>query len=122
METGLKYTLDFIVDESLTARHVGSGSAGVLSTPMMIAYMEGACLKCVQPQLEEGYTTVGTAVNIRHLAATNVGEKVTVECELTEVDRRRLTFRVEAKTERGLIGEGTHERFIVDAARFGEKK
>lgn len=122
METGLKYTLDFTVDESLTARHVGSGSAGVLSTPMMIAYMEGACLKCVQPQLEEGFTTVGTAVNIRHLAATNVGERVTVECELTEIDRRRLTFRVAAKTERGLIGEGTHERFIVDAARFGEKK
>jgi len=121
METGLTNTLTFVVDDTMTAKHIGSGSSSVLSTPTMIAFMEGTCLRCVADHLEPGNVTVGTAVNIRHLAPTSVGETVTVTCELIEIDRRRLTFKVAASNAKGLIGEGTHERFAVDPARFGKK-
>ncbi len=121
LETGLKGYLTETVSESLTASHIGSGTVRVLATPMMIALMEKCCRLAVKPYLEEGQETVGTHVNVSHVSATPVGMEVKVECELTEIDRRRLTFRVSAQDERGLIGEGLHERFIIDVAKFSEK-
>lgn len=104
-----------------TAARLGSGTLEVLATPMMIAWMEECCLNCVQPGLAEGQTTVETAVNVTHEAPTPVNGEVRVACVLRAVDGRRLTFAVEASDSSGIIGRGSHERFIVDARRFQEK-
>ena len=93
----------------------------VYATPAMIALMEGCASQSVAPYLDEGCGTVGTAVNIRHLAATPIGMKVYCESILTEVDGRRLLFNVKAYDETGLIGEGTHERFIINSEKFFAK-
>ena len=93
----------------------------MLATPMLVALLEGAAKDSVQPSLPEGWTTVGTRVDIRHLAATPVGMKVTARAILTEVDRRRLVFTVEAYDEREKVGEGLHERFIINTERFESK-
>lgn len=121
METGIKGIQEIIVTEELTAAHIGSGLVKVFATPMMIALMEKTCASSVEPFLEAGQGTVGTHVNVSHSAATPVGMKVHCESELVEVDRRRLTFRVTASDERGIIGEGMHERFIIDSAKFQAK-
>ncbi|MBE6539375.1 MAG: hypothetical protein E7674_01385 [Ruminococcaceae bacterium] len=121
LETGLKNSIEITVTEALSAKNMGSGSLCVLATPALIAGMENVCMNCVQPFLEEGFTTVGTKVNISHLAATPLGDTVTYSCELTEIDRRRLVFTVQAFDSKGKTGEGTHERFIVDSARFMSK-
>ena len=103
------------------ARNVGSGLVKVYATAMMIALMEKAAVLSVQPYLEEGQGTVGTLVNVSHCAATPQGMKVRAESELIEIDRRRLVFKVAAYDECGLIGEGLHERFIIDNERFQSK-
>ncbi len=121
VETGIKGHLTETVSESLTASHIGSGTVRVLATPMMIALMEKCCRLAVKPYLEDGQETVGTHVNVSHSSATPVGMEVNVECELIEIDRRRLTFKVAAHDERGLIGEGLHNRFIIDVAKFSAK-
>lgn len=121
LEIGLKNSIEITVTEALSAKNMGSGSLCVLATPALIAGMENVCMNCVQPFLEEGFTTVGTKVNISHLAATPLGDTVTYRCELTEIDRRRLVFTVQAFDSKGKTGEGTHERFIVDSARFMSK-
>ncbi|MCQ2279687.1 MAG: thioesterase family protein [Bacteroidales bacterium] len=121
METGIKGIQEIIVTEELTAAHIGSGLVKVFATPMMIALMEKTCASSVEPFLEAGQGTVGTHVNVSHSAATPVGMKVHCESELVEIDRRRLTFHVTASDERGIIGEGMHERFIIDSARFQAK-
>ena len=101
-----------------TAAAVGSGALEVFATPSMIALMEKAALESVQPFLEEGQGTVGTRLEVSHLAATPVGMTVRAESELTEIDRKRLVFRVAAFAGEEKIGEGTHERFIVNNERF----
>ncbi|MBO7161799.1 MAG: thioesterase family protein [Clostridia bacterium] len=121
LKTGLKNSVDIIVTDDLSAKNMGSGSLCVLATPALIAGMENVCMNCVRPFLEEGFTTVGTKVNIAHLAATPLGDTVTYSCELIEIDRRRLVFAVQAFDSKGKTGEGTHERFIVDAERFMSK-
>lgn len=121
LKTGLKNSVDIIVTDYLSAKNMGSGSLCVLATPALIAGMENVCMNCVRPFLEEGFTTVGTKVNIAHLAATPLGDTVTYSCELIEIDRRRLVFAVQAFDSKGKTGEGTHERFIVDAERFMSK-
>ncbi len=121
LEIGLKGNLTETVSESLTASHIGSGTVRVLATPMMIALMEKCCRIAAKPYLEEGQETVGTHVNVSHVSATPVGMQVHIECELVEIDRRKLTFRVSAHDERGLVGEGLHERFIIDVAKFSAK-
>ncbi len=121
IEIGLKGNLTETVSESLTASHIGSGTVRVLATPMMIALMEKCCRIAAKPYLEEGQETVGTHVNVSHVSATPVGMQVHIECELVEIDRRKLTFKVSAHDERGLVGEGLHERFIIDVAKFSEK-
>ncbi|MBR1784088.1 MAG: thioesterase family protein [Bacteroidales bacterium] len=105
----------------MSASSVGSGLVDVFATPMMIALMERTCNESVLPFLEEGQGTVGTLVSVSHSAATPVGMRVWCDSELVEVDRRRLVFDVKAYDEAGLIGEGRHERFVIDAARFEQK-
>lgn len=118
LEIGIKKTLELTVTPADTAATVGSGLLPVFATPRMIALMEQTASEAVSPYLEEGQTTVGTLLNVRHLAATPVGMKVFCAAELTEIDRKRLVFTVTASDECGPIGEGTHERFIVDGEKF----
>jgi len=101
-----------------TAAAVGAGGVEVFGTPMMVALMENAAWRTVAVHLDEGHVTVGTVVNIRHLAATPIGQKVRAEAELIEIDGRRLVFKVEAYDERQKIGDGQHERFIVKLDKF----
>lgn len=106
------------VAEEHTAVEWGSGGLKVFATPVMIGLMEGAAVRAVDPLLPEGYQTVGTHVDVAHLAATPVGGQVTAQAELTGVDGRKLSFRVQAHDRLGLIGEGTHERVVIEVARF----
>ena len=118
---GIKGTNDWFVTKELSAMHIGSGTVPVLATPMMIALMEKTCRECVKPYLEPGQETVGTRVDVRHLAATPVGMDVHCEVEVIEVDRRRISFKVAVYDKGGLVGEGTHDRFIIDVEKFQEK-
>jgi predicted thioesterase len=106
------------VDRSNVASTYGSGLIDVFSTPAMIGLMESAAKSAVDPLLPEGSITVGTLVNVKHLAATPIGLEVRATAELQEVDGRRLVFRVTAADANETIGEGTHERMIVDSARL----
>ncbi len=121
MEIGLKHTAEITVTEKDTALAHGSGSLEVFATPAMAALMENTAMNCAAPYLNEGETTVGTLLDIKHLSATPVGCTVSCECELAEIDGRRLVFKVRASDNKGLIGEGTHERFIVLAEKFMNK-
>ena len=123
LEKGMKGHLEFTVTEDKLASKVGSGLVNVFATPMMIAAIEQTAAASVQGALDEGCTTVGTLVNVSHVAATPEGMKVTVDTELTEVspNGRMLTFCVKAFDEAGLIGEGTHQRAVVLKERFEEK-
>ncbi len=121
LTAGIKGEQTIIVEKDQTAAAIGSGTLEVFATPFMIALMENTALKSVAPYLADGQGTVGTLVNVTHVSATPIGMKVCCETELTEVDRRRLVFRVKASDECGLIGEGMHERFIVDCYRFMQK-
>lgn len=118
LEAGLKGQQEIIVTEEVTAKQVGSGTLPVFATPAMISLMENTAYKSVADYLEEGCGTVGTLMNVSHIAATPVGMKVTCETELVKVDGRALTFTVKAYDECGLIGEGTHERFIIVEEKF----
>ena len=121
LEVGIKGQRETIVTKENTASGIGSGSLEVFSTPMMILLMEESCFMSVNDILEEGFTTVGTCVNVKHLSATPLGMKVVIKSELIKVDGRALTFKVEAYDEKGLIGEGIHERFIVNNEKFQAK-
>lgn len=107
--------------EDLTASHIGSGSVRVFATPMMIALMERTSRMSVKPYLEDGQETVGTKVDVTHVSSTPVRLKVWCESEVVDIDRRRIVFKVAAYDEKGLIGEGTHERFVIDVAKFQAK-
>lgn len=119
MEIGSKGKLETVVNDSMTANSVGSGTLDVLATPIMVALMENAATKALD--LPEGQTSVGTYLNIRHLAATPVGMKVWAVAEITAIEGRKLVFNIEAFDEKEKIGEGQHERFIIDSAKFMEK-
>src|SRR5579884_2418204 len=121
LELGLKGESTTTVVHENTAAYVGAGGVEVFATPMMIGLMENAAWQAVANRLEAGYVTVGTLVNVRHLAATPLGQKVRATAELVEIDGRRLVFRVEAYDEQQKIGEGFHERFIVNLERFLQK-
>lgn len=121
LQTGIKGREECVVGESNVAVNVGSGSLRVFATPMMVALIEKAAVLSVEPYLGEGMSSVGTLVNIKHVAATPVGMRVWAETELVEVDRRRLVFKVAAYDETGLVGEGTHERFVIDIEKFQAK-
>ena len=121
IEKGIKGRLEQTVTPEMSAARVGSGLVDVFATPMLVALVEQTCYESVLPHLDEGQGTVGTLVNVSHLSATPIGMRVWCESELTEVDRRRLVFSVKAYDDCGLIGEGTHERFVIDTAKFMEK-
>ena len=121
VEKGIKGRREQTVTPEMSAARVGSGLVEVFATPMMVALVEQTCLESVLPHLEDGQGTVGTLVNVSHVAATPIGMRVWCESELVEVDRRRLVFSVKAYDECGLIGEGNHERFVIDTTKFMEK-
>ena len=118
---GLKGQAETTVNEQNTAAAMGSGLLPVFATPAMLALMENAAASSIQPYLGEGEGTVGTRLEVSHLAATPIGLPVRAESELVAVDRRKLTFTVRAWGGEELIGEGTHQRFVIDNARFLEK-
>ena len=118
LEPGTTNTLTIVVDQSMTADRFGNTGVQVLATPILVSYFELAAHQLAIPALEPGQGTVGSHIDIRHLAATPIGMRVTFRATLTERDGRRLVFRVEADDERDHVGEGTHERFVVDMQRF----
>ena len=121
METGLSFTATMRVSAEVTAEYIGSGDLAVLATPAMCALMENAAMMAVAPHLEEGQTTVGTALNIEHSRATKVGEIINATAVLTAINSRELQFNIAARDEVGVIGEGTHTRFIVNREKFMAK-
>lgn len=121
MQIGLKGTATVAVEKKNTAAAMGSGNLEVFATPAMVALMEQAACESVQPFLQDGESSVGTSMQITHLRATPLGIQVHAESELVEIDRKRLKFTVKAYDAAGVIGEGVHERFIVNAQRFLEK-
>ena len=118
---GLRHCEELVVEHKDTAAVYGSGALEVFATPAMIALMEKTCLMSVYDKIGEGNTTVGIAVNIKHLKASPVGATIRCEAELIEVDRRRLVFKVQCFEGDTLIGEGIHERFVVESAKFMAK-
>ncbi len=121
LAAGIKGTGQTKVCQENSAAAMGSGTLNVFATPAMIALMEETAWKSVAGCLNEGESTVGTALDIRHTAATPLGMTVTCESELTAVDGRKLTFHVIARDEAGVIGEGEHQRFIVNGEKFQGK-
>ncbi|MGN1059050.1 MAG: thioesterase family protein [Clostridia bacterium] len=121
LKVGIKGRIQMTVDESVSAKKAASGEMDVFGTPYVIALMEQTADKSVRPFLEAGCATVGTLVNIRHTAATPMGMAVYGESELTEVDGRRLVFRVAVYDEVGRVADGTHERFIIYKDKFMQK-
>ena len=121
LETGIKGTKTVTVNESNTAKTMGSGTLDVFATPALIALMEETCWRSVADRLEDGCGTVGTLLEIRHTAPTPIGMDVTCESELVEVDGRRLVFTVQAHDAKGLVGEGRHERFVIQNEKFQAK-
>ena len=115
---GMKIRVEEVVTEQNTAICAGSGTLPVFATPFMCALMEKAAWMAITPTLNEGDSSVGTKLNISHLSATPIGLKVWAESEVTAVDGKRIEFKVTAGDEKGIIGEGTHERFIVTDERF----
>jgi fluoroacetyl-CoA thioesterase len=122
LRTGITGEATTVVVHENTAAAVGAGGVEVFATPMMIALMENAAWRAVADLLGDGQVTVGTLVNVKHLAATLPGQRVRAVAELIEIDRRRLVFKVEAYDEKQKIGEGFHERFIVSLERFLQKE
>ena len=115
---GAKGRVDGVVTDQLTAAAIGSGSVEVFATPYMVAAMENAACEALRPFYVEGENSVGTKLEISHDAATPVGMKYWAEAEVTEVDRRRIVLKVTAYDETGVIGSGTHERFIIQMEKF----
>lgn len=121
LQPGLSLDLTFPVTPDLTAKTVGSGTLDVLATPIMIARMEQAAWTAVAPHLADGEGTVGTLMNVQHLSPTPVGMDVTCRAELVQVEGRRLVFQVSAWDARGPVGQGSHERAVIQNERFVEK-
>ena len=121
MQTGTKHEVKITVTPEVTAASVKSGSLQVFATPSMVALMEQAAAELCQKELDEGLTTVGTALNIQHLAATYVGVEVRAVATLLSFDGRKAEFEVEAYDNAGLIGKGTHERFTIKTDKFMQK-
>ena len=121
LSIGVKGAIEKQVGSGMTARSVGSGELDVLATPVLIALAEEAAWRSVADGLEEGQGTVGTRMELKHIAATPVGMTVRCETELTELDRRRLVFSIKAFDEKEQVAEGICERFIIDNKRFMDK-
>lgn len=118
LKEGLTHTSRLTVSEAQTAQVIGSGDLPVLATPAMLALMENAAMLAAANELEEGQTTVGGHISSSHLKPSKVGATVEATATLTKIDRRKLFFRVVAKQDGEVIGEGEHLRFVVDKQRF----
>ena len=118
LEVGMKHSVELVVDKSKTAAAAGSGGLEVFGTPYMIALMECTCKELAQKELDDSQGTVGISISTNHKAATPMGMKVTCEAELVEIDRSRLVFNVVCSDEMDVIGEGQHQRFIIDNEKF----
>lgn len=121
LKTGLSAKFEGIVEYKDTAKFIGSGLPEVFSTPSMITLMENAAYMTVKKSLPNEFSTVGTSVDAQHIAATPVGLKVWAEAVLTEIDGRRLTFKITAHNEKEIIGQAMHDRFIVEVDKFTQK-
>lgn len=121
LEAGITNTETTMVTEQNTALALGSGTVEVFATPAMINLIEYTCARSVEDELESGQTTVGTNLNISHDAPTPIGMEVSCKSELVKVDGRALSFEVEVVDDQGIVGRGTHDRFIVDKERFQSK-
>lgn len=121
LRPGLKGSAAIMVGEQHTAPHVGSGRVRVLATPVMVNLMEAAALQAVEGLLPAGHQTVGTRLDLRHYAATPVGMRVRAHAELTKVEKRTLTFSIYAEDETERIGDGVHERIIINLERFDRR-
>lgn len=121
LKTGIKGHQEMMVTNDFTAKTMGSGVMDVYATPAMLALMEKTAFTSVAPYLDEGCGTVGIKVEIEHVASSPVGMKITCDSELTAMEGRKLIFSVEAFDEKGLIGKGIHERFIIESEKFQEK-
>jgi len=121
LKPGLRGEAGLVVSEEHTAPRVGSGAVHVLATPVMINLIEAAALAAIERLLPPGYQSLGTLLNVRHIAATPVGMRVRAVATVERVDGRTVYFKVEAHDERELIGEGTHERVVVNVAKFDQR-
>ncbi len=121
LSVGIKGNLERTVTPERTAEAMGSGQLPVFATPAVVALAEETAWKSVAPELEEGQGTVGTLMELSHIAATPLGMKVRCETELIEIDRRRLVFSVKVYDEKEKVADGRHERFIVDNGKFLSK-
>jgi len=121
LKPGMVHEEELLVEEVHTASHLGSGGVNVLATPVMVGLMEVAARNLVDPLLEPGHMTVGTGLNIKHLAATPQGMRVRARAELLSVKGHRLEFNVEAFDDREKVGEGTHTRAIINVRQFWDR-
>ena len=121
IQPGLSGEAGLLVAEEHTAPRVGSGKIHVLATPVMINVIEAAALAAIEHLLPPGHQSLGTVLNVRHIAATPVGMRMKASAFVTGVSGRTVTFRVEARDEKELIGDGTHERVVVNVAKFDQR-
>jgi fluoroacetyl-CoA thioesterase len=121
IKSGLRGSAELTVGEEHTAPSIGSGHVHVLATPVMINLIEAAALAAVEHLLPAGYQSLGTHLDVRHIAATPVGMRVHAMAEVVSVDGRTIRFRVEARDEVELIGDGSHERVVVNVAKFDQR-
>ncbi len=118
---GLTGRTEIVVGEEHTAPRIGSGKVHVLATPVMINLFEAAALAACEQLLPGGHQSLGTVLNVRHIAATPVGMRVVAVAEVVKVEGRTVTFRLEARDEKDLIGDGLHERVVVNVAKFDQR-
>ena len=121
IKVGLKHESQTVVSTTNTANTLGSGDMEVFATPAMIALMENAAMMAVAPHLDEGASTVGIEMATSHIKASPIGASITASAELISAEGRKLSFKVKAWDEQGVIGEGNHTRFVVDRERFLSK-
>lgn len=121
LEIGMKIKKEFKVNENQSALSMGSGDLLVLATPCLLAFVENTCKELVAPELEEGSSTVGISVSMTHDAPTKIGDTVVVEAELVEINKRILTFKVEAHDSKNTITKATHTRCVINVERFMNK-
>jgi len=121
IKPGLRGSAELVVGEEHTAPSIGSGKVRVLATPVMINLIEAAALAAVEHLLPAGYQSLGTHLDVRHVAATPVGMRVRATAEVVAQEGRSIRFRVEARDDKDLIGDGVHERVVVNVAKFDQR-
>jgi fluoroacetyl-CoA thioesterase len=121
LRTGQNGSSTLMVGAEHTAPRIGSGRVAVLATPVMINLIEAAALAAIEDQLPVGFQSLGIHLDVRHFAATPAGMRVTATAEVIAIDGRTVSFRVEARDDREIIGDGTHQRVVVNVDRFDER-